>query len=74
MAVPANRDQDNFIIKLDEDWQCRWWSKELGVAPDLLKEAIRHAGPLARNVRQHLQAMQISVGRERLPSTRRRPS
>ena len=70
--MPENRDQENFIINLDQDWQCRWWSKELGVAPDLLKDAIRQAGPLARNVRRHLQAKQPSA-RKRPPSTRRRP-
>ena len=62
----ADPNQDDFIINLDQDWQCRWWSKELGVAPATLKAAIREAGPLARNVRLHLQSMRLaSDGKER---------
>ena len=62
--------QDNFIINLDQDWQCRWWSKELGVAPEALRKAIREAGPLARNVRQHLQTEGVNA--PRTERTRRR--
>lgn len=55
--VRADLNQENFIINLDQDWQCRWWSKELGVAPEILKEAIREVGPLARNVRRYLRTI-----------------
>jgi hypothetical protein len=74
MAMRTNPDQDNFIINLDEDWQCRWWSKEFGVAPEILKKAIREVGPLARNVRCHLQAMQLTGNTEQAASMRRSPS
>lgn len=47
-------DHDNFLINPEQEWQCRWWSKELGVPPDVLKAAIRVVGPMARNVRNHL--------------------
>lgn len=47
-------DQENLFINPEQDWQCRWWSKELGVRPEDLRAAIRIVGPLARNVRAHL--------------------
>ena len=67
VLMRAREGRESFIINIDQDWQCRWWSKELGVSPVDLKKAIRQAGPLVRNVRQHLQAMQVSVDRERSP-------
>lgn len=45
--------RDNFMINPEQEWQCRWWSKELGVRPEELKAAIRIVGPMARNVRDH---------------------
>jgi hypothetical protein len=52
--MKAKPRHDDFLINLDEDWQCRWWSRELGVPADTLRSAIRQVGPLARNVRLHL--------------------
>jgi hypothetical protein len=54
----ADPNQDDFIINLEQDWQCRWWSREFGVAPERLRQAVREAGPLARNVRLHLRTTQ----------------
>ena len=50
-----HRERDHYIINPGQDWQCRWWARELGVAPEQLRQAIREAGPLARNVRIHLE-------------------
>ena len=44
----------DLLINLDQEWQCRWWSKELGVTPRELKEAIQQVGPTSRAVRAFL--------------------
>ena len=50
-----NRDeQANLRINPDEEWQCRWWSRELGVTPRQLKDAIREVGPMSNAVRKYL--------------------
>ena len=47
-------DQPNLQISPDQEWQCRWWSKELGVTPRQLKDAIREVGPMSKAVRKYL--------------------
>ena len=47
-------EQPNLLINPDQEWQCRWWSKELGVTPRRLREAIQQVGPMSKAVRQHL--------------------
>ena len=44
----------NLLINPDQEWQCRWWSKELGVTPRQLKEAIAQVGPMSKAVRAYL--------------------
>jgi hypothetical protein len=44
----------NLPINPDQEWQCRWWSKELGVTPRQLKEAIQQVGPMSKAVRAYL--------------------
>jgi hypothetical protein len=44
----------NLLINPDQEWQCRWWSKELGVTPGQLKEAIQQVGPMSTAVRAYL--------------------
>jgi hypothetical protein len=46
--------QPNLLINPDEEWQCRWWSRELGVTPRQLREAIRRVGPMSNAVRAYL--------------------
>lgn len=47
-------EQPNLRINPDQDWQCRWWSKVLGVTPHQLRDAIREVGPMSRAVRKYL--------------------
>ena len=47
-------EQPNLMINPDQEWQCRWWSKELGVTPRELREAIRQVGPMSKAVRAFL--------------------
>ena len=56
------RQQDepvNLLINPDQEWQCRWWSKELGVTPRQLKEAIQRVGPMSKAVRDYLDSRNV---------------
>lgn len=46
--------QDDQRINLDQDHEVNYWSKELGVSREELRRAVEQAGPMVRNVRQHL--------------------
>ncbi|HEX6414346.1 MAG TPA: DUF3606 domain-containing protein [Burkholderiales bacterium] len=46
--------QDDQRINLDQDHEVNYWSKELGVSREELRRAVEQAGPMVKNVRQHL--------------------
>ncbi|MDB5924884.1 MAG: hypothetical protein JWN13_3820 [Betaproteobacteria bacterium] len=46
--------QDRNRIDVHEDYELRYWTKELGVSPDELKSAVQKVGPSAKAVREHL--------------------
>jgi hypothetical protein len=46
--------QDDQRINLDQDHEVNYWSKELGVSREELRRAVEQAGPIVKNVRQHL--------------------
>ena len=46
--------QDRSRIDVNEDYELRYWSKELGVSPDELKSAVQKVGPSTKAVREHL--------------------
>ena len=39
---------------VEQDHELNYWSKELGVSRDELRRAVEQAGPVVKNVRQHL--------------------
>lgn len=41
-------------INIHEDYEVRYWSQHLGVTPERLKEAVRVAGPMVKDVKRHL--------------------
>lgn len=45
---------DDQRINIDQDHELSYWSKELGVSRDELRSAVQQAGPMVRDVRQHL--------------------
>jgi hypothetical protein len=45
---------DDARINIHEDYEVRYWSQKLGVTHDQLKEAVRAAGPMVRDVKRHL--------------------
>ena len=46
--------QDRSRINTQEDWELRYWSKELGVSPEELRKAVQKVGPSADAVRKAL--------------------
>ena len=45
---------DDIRINVHETYELNYWSKELGVTPDKLKEAVRDNGPMVKDVRRAL--------------------
>lgn len=45
---------DDQRINLEQEHEVNYWSKELGVSREELRRAVEQAGPVVRNVRQHL--------------------
>lgn len=45
---------DDQRINIEQDHELSYWSKELGVSRDELRRAVQQAGPMVRDVRQHL--------------------
>jgi hypothetical protein len=41
-------------INVDQDHELTYWSEKLGVSRDTLREAVAKAGPMVKNVREHL--------------------
>lgn len=50
----AKGPRDRSVVYLTQDWECRWWSDQLGVAPDVLKTAVRQVGPMLKDIERHL--------------------
>jgi hypothetical protein len=48
--------QDRSRINVNEDWELRYWTKELGVTEQQLRDAVRRVGPSAEAVRNALKA------------------
>jgi hypothetical protein len=46
------RDRDR--INVHEDYELRYWTKELGVTPEKLKETVQKVGVMATDVREAL--------------------
>jgi len=46
--------QDRSRINVNEDWELRYWTKELGVSEDRLRQAVQKAGVSADAVRKEL--------------------
>jgi hypothetical protein len=47
-------------INVDQDHEVLYWSKELGVSCDQVREAVQQAGPMVADVRRHLTAKQAA--------------
>jgi uncharacterized protein DUF3606 len=45
---------DRDRINMNEDYEVQYWTKELGITADQLRDAIKAVGPTADAVRSHL--------------------
>lgn len=52
--LSKRRPQDATKINVHEDWELEYWSKELGVSKDRLREAVKAVGTSAAAVRRYL--------------------
>jgi hypothetical protein len=51
----AKRDyRDRDRINVNEDYELRYWTKELGVTPEKLKQTVEKVGVMATDVRKAL--------------------
>ena len=41
-------------INVHEAYELRYWSQNLGITPERLKEAVRAVGPMVKDVRAYL--------------------
>ena len=46
--------QDDERINPDQDHELKYWSEKFGVSRDELRKAVEAAGPMVKDVRQHL--------------------
>jgi hypothetical protein len=46
---------DDARINIEQDHELRYWSEKFHVSREELQSAVAKAGPLLRNVREHLQ-------------------
>lgn len=47
--------QDAARINLNEDYEVRYWTEELGVSEEELRQAVQRVGSTSKAVREHLQ-------------------
>jgi hypothetical protein len=46
--------RDRSRIDINEDYEVRYWTKELNVTPEQLEQAVNQVGPMVENVKKHL--------------------
>jgi hypothetical protein len=46
--------QDRARVNTSEDWELRYWTKEIGVTEEELKAAVEAVGPMVADVRKKL--------------------
>ncbi|WP_213278934.1 DUF3606 domain-containing protein [Chryseobacterium indologenes] len=52
--LSKRRPQDATKINVNETWELDYWSKELGVTKERLKEAVRAVGTSVEDVKRYL--------------------
>lgn len=52
--LSKRRPQDATKINVNEPWELEYWSKELGVTKDRLKEAVKAVGTTVSAVKKYL--------------------
>jgi hypothetical protein len=52
--LQENGKRDDSRINVDQDHEVRYWSEELGISPNELRQAVQYAGPMVKDVRRLL--------------------
>lgn len=50
----ARAPRDTGVVYLARDWERRRWSEKFGVSADVLKTAVRYAGPMVEDIERYL--------------------
>ena len=50
----AKGSRDKSVVYVGQESQCQWWSDRFGVSPEALRAAVRHVGPMVKDVERHL--------------------
>lgn len=54
--MPDNKDKtgkaDDIRINVNQDYELRDWSRELGVTPEKLKQIVTKVGPMVKDVKK----------------------
>lgn len=45
---------DRARVNVHETWELSYWTKELGVSPEQLKESVKRVGPMVADVKRDL--------------------
>jgi hypothetical protein len=45
---------DRARVNVHETWELSYWTKELGVSPEQLKESVKRVGPMVVDVKRDL--------------------
>ncbi|OUL25918.1 DUF3606 domain-containing protein [Nostoc sp. RF31YmG] len=47
------RPQDMANVNIREEWELRWWARELNLSQDQLKQAVREVGTATTKLREY---------------------
>ena len=47
------RPQDLANVNITEEWELRWWARELGLGEDQLKQAVHEVGTATTKLREY---------------------
>lgn len=47
------RPKDMANVNITEEWELRWWARELGLGEDQLKQAVREVGTATTKLREY---------------------
>lgn len=52
-ATPGGKPKDPDRININEEWELRFWARELGLSEDQLKQAVHEVGVLTTELRRY---------------------
>jgi len=52
-AENERRPTDLANVNINEEWELRWWARELGLSEDQLREAVKEVGTATTKLREY---------------------